>query len=107
VLKNTPQQYTLPCDRGNLLICSIFTLGAKATGLMTPPKRLALRRTPVSNVYFTFSSTKTRGADIKEENERDTKENNCTWIKKKTKHWNCFRNHKLTRGETGEEFLHF
>lgn len=85
MLKNTPQQYTLPCDRGNLLICSIFTLGAKATGLMTPPKRLALRGTPVSNVYFTFSSTKTRGADIKEENERDTKESSCTWIKKKNK----------------------
>ena len=76
---------------------------------MTPPKRLALRGTPVSDVYFTFSSTKTRGADIKEENERDTKESSFTWIKKqnKKKHWNCFRNHKLTRGEMGEEFLHF
>lgn len=105
VLKDASLQYTLPCDCGNLLICSIFTLGAKATGLMTPPKRLAFRGTPVSDVYFTISSTKTRRADIKEENERDTKESSCTWIKKK--HWKCFRNPKLTRGEVGEKFLHF
>lgn len=38
VLKDASLQYTLPCDCGNLLICSIFTLGAKATGLMTPRK---------------------------------------------------------------------
>ena len=54
---------------------------------VTALKRPALRGAPVSDVYFTFSSTKTRGGDIKEENERDTKESSCTWIiKKKRKH---------------------
>ena len=65
---------------------------------VTALKRPALRGTPVSDVYFTFSSTKTRGGDIKEENERDTKESSCTWIIKKK------RKHKLTGGEMGEEF---
>lgn len=74
MLKKVSQQLTLPCDSGSgkLLICSIFTLGAKATGLTTPQKRSPLRGTPVSDVYFTFSSTKTRGVDIKGENEMDT-----------------------------------
>ena len=39
----------------------------------SPLLRKTLRGTPASEVYFTFSSTKTRGADIKGENETDSR----------------------------------
>lgn len=63
----------------------IVTLGDKVRRLTTPQKRLALRGTPVSDVNFTFSFTKTRGADIKGGNEMNTRKRVAARrLKKKT-----------------------
>lgn len=52
-----------------LLMCGSLSLGDRVRRLTTPQKRSALRGTPVSDVYFTFSFTKTRWPDIKGGNE--------------------------------------
>lgn len=99
--------HRLPCDSSSrkLLIGSTFTLYDRATRLTTLEKRLALRGTPASDVYFTFCFTRARGTDIKGENEIDSREKVAACRLKI--HWKRFRNHKFMRGEMGERFLYF
>lgn len=90
-----------------LPMCGRVTLGDQVRRLTTPQKRLALRGTPVSDVYFAFSFTKTRGADIKVGNEMNTRKRVAAQRLKKKNTLELFGKPQVKQGWDGREILTF